>query len=756
MAKEFMETNYGTTTIYGDSVTGDTPLIIKFPDDTIDIITIECLTKEWIEYRGFKVNEKDIYNKEQSFIDAEVWADGKWAKIHRVIRHKCNKQIYRVNTLQGCIDITEDHSLIDINGNKIKPKDCIINKTEIMHSFPEEFKEFDISLEDQGEPYIINTGIIKLCNTCLIEKDENEFYEQNTRKDGSKCLSIKCKLCVKEQACKRKNIPFNGILTERYLKYYVPGYIITKFEAWVMGFFFGDGSCGSYDCDSGHKKSWAINNSNLQFLEKARKYLLAIEPSNVVSDFKVLDTLASSDVYKLVPVGSIKYMVEKYCSLFYDKDDYKKVPKNILNASYEIRLWFMKGYLTADGAKGAMNDGKWNFACKGKIGAQGLFYLMKSVGWKDIRINILDYKENIYFIGNIVDKNYIKNSENKFMKIFELKRDNEDYVYDIETSCGRFQGGVGTIILSNTDSIFQTFPLHKTVDGVQVPLKGKEAIMPSIKMAMEASEAFRKIIKPPHNLEYEKHFYPFILISKKRYCANKYEFDDKKCKQASMGIVLKRRDNAQIVKIIYGGILDIILNEIDIKKSIIFLKKCLNDLIQGKYPLEDLIISKSLKSLYKDPDKIAHKVLADRMGEREEGTAPQVNDRVPYVYIEVDDKKKVLQGNRIEHPDYIRANPKTVKPDYNFYITNQILKPVGQIYALILEDLEGFKKPKDYYKKEYIKILKDKNGDVKKAKDRLYDLREDDVKKILFDDILTKLKNKKAGNREITDFYNII
>jgi DNA polymerase elongation subunit (family B) len=160
-----------------------------------------------------------------------------------------------------------------------------------------------------------------------------------------------------------------------------------------------------------------------------------------------------------------------------------------------------------------------------------------------------------------------------------------------------------------------------------------------------------------------------------------------------------------------------------------------------------------LKSEYKDPEKIAHKVLADRMKERDPGSAPQVNDRLPFVYIQVDPKKgeKVLQGNRIEHPDYIKANK--IKPDYEFYLTNQIMKPVLQVYALVVEDLQGFNKGRDYFTKMYPKILEDKEGDEKKARDRLNDLREDEVKKLLFDPILNKLKNKKEGNREITEFF---
>ena len=49
----------------------------------------------------------------------------------------------------------------------------------------------------------------------------------------------------------------------------------------------------------------------------------------------------------------------------------------------------------------------------------------------------------------------------------------------------------------------------------------------------------------------------------------------------------------------------------------------------------------------------------------------QSNDRIPYVYIETKDKPK-LQGDRIETPEYIKEM--SLKPDYMFYITNQIMK----------------------------------------------------------------------------------
>ena len=47
---------------------------------------------------------------------------------------------------------------------------------------------------------------------------------------------------------------------------------------------------------------------------------------------------------------------------------------------------------------------------------------------------------------------------------------------------------------------------------------------------------------------------------------------------------------------------------------------------------------------------------ADRMKERDPGSAPQINERVPYAAIVVPERKGLLQGDRIEHPDYIIEN----------------------------------------------------------------------------------------------------
>jgi len=303
------------------------------------------------------------------------------------------------------------------------------------------------------------------------------------------------------------------------------------------------------------------------------------------------------------------------------------------------------------------------------------------------------------------------------------------------------------VIYGDTDSIFCKFPLK---DSNSNPVYGKQALKNAIETGIKVEKEIAKIMPYPQKLNYEKSLYPFIILSKKRYVGNLYEFDINKFKQKSMGIVLKRRDNANIVKKIYGGIIDILLNKQDLNASIEFLNDELNDLVNGKSNINDLIISKALRASYKDPSKIAHKVLADRIGSRDPGNKPAVNDRVPYVYIKLDKiDKTTLQGDRIENPEYIVEN--SLIPDYLHYITNQIMKPVLQLYALSLEELPNYNKESDYWEKinEELKLKPIYIDDIKR-KNRIENLRLQLVKELLFDkyiDQLSKPKIKKTTKK---------
>ena len=701
----------GSKCIYGDSVTGDTPILIRFPTGKISIRTIETLNDEWKSYEEFKPFDTNRKEKQQTSVDLECWADNGWAKIKRVIRHKTKKKIYRVNTHCGVIDVTEDHSLMNSKKEKIKPKDCIVGETELFHSYP----KFDIQ-----EPLHLNE-IVEII-------DEYDNYERT----------------------------------------------IEEKEAFIFGLFFADGSCGKYNTKSwGIKYSWAINKANRKLIEIAKKYLIELYGDS--TNFKILETIKSSGCLKLVPKGSIKVMVDKFRDIFYDKDKLKIIPDKILNSDYNIRLNFFIGYFSGDGSKCRNSRVKTiRFSNKGKIGSSHLYYLVKSLGY-ECSIQVRKDKLNIYRLNCCIGTDWRRKQRKEpyvVKKMLDLGYNNEnEFVYDIETEHGCFNGGIGEIVEKNTDSVFIHF---KVPDDIvkEHGLFSDVALKWTIGEAVESGELIThgkwkgKLgelvpLPSPHDLEYEKTYLPFILFSKKRYAGWLYEFDVKKPKYLDCkGIILKRRDNCRFLKKIYEGCLYRILNN-QMDDSISFLKNSLNDILHNherkKYPMSDFIISKTVKSLdkykvdsatqekmdaitdkmnqleaddkphtkqiidlkerysYYDMRKvnIAHVMLALRQKYRDPGNAFASNDRIPYCFVEVKgNNKKLLQGDRIETPSFIEQN--NLRMDYLYYIERQLEKPIMQLFDGI-----------------------------------------DTRAKLLFDDIKRIGKNRKSDQIEITSFFDM-
>ena len=308
-------------------------------------------------------------------------------------------------------------------------------------------------------------------------------------------------------------------------------------------------------------------------------------------------------------------------------------------------------------------------------------------------------------------------------------------------------------VYGDTDSIFFKFNLTNENNE---KIEGKKALEITIELAKEAGKLATMFLKNPHDLEYEKTFLPFCLLSKKRYVGMLYENDPNKCKIKSMGIVLKRRDNAPIVKDIYGGIINILMKEKNIDSAVSFLKKNINNLINGEININKLIITKSLRGNYKNPKQIAHKVLADRIGKRDVGNKPKVGDRIAYVYFK-NKNKKSLQSEKIETPQYIIDNKLQI--DYQHYITNQIMKPVQQLFALVLEDMNLFKRKKGYTLRSWkneLKILKKNSLNNEEYLKKLNILKNNEVKSLLFDEYILKYNNKIERNQSILDIFNIV
>ena len=516
---------------------------------------------------------------------------------------------------------------------------------------------------------------------------------------------------------------------------------ITIEEAQIMGFFFGDGSCGEYSCPSGKKSSWALNNASSELIDKYLNLCQTVYPD---LDWVVLPTLESSGVFKISPkcseYGSIVKFVRHYRNKMYMNKS-KVIPNEIMTGSEAVRRAFFNGLYHADGDKD--DNGYTRIDQKSQISAASICWLAASIGYST-SINTRSDKQEIYRITMTTKKQ--RKNPIAVKKIVPISY--EGYVYDLTTDNHHFAAGVGNMIVHNTDSVFFTFNLQ-TLEGT--PIRGKEALEITIELAQEAGHLASTYLKGPHDLEYEKTFMPFCLLSKKRYVGMLYETDPNKCKRKEMGIVLKRRDNAPIVKDIYGGIIDILMKQQNIQQAIDFLKISLQNLVEEKYPMDKLIITKSLRSGYKNPKSIAHKVLADRITARDPGNKPSSGDRIPFAYI-ITKNKKALQGEKIETPTYIAEHG--LKLDYSFYITNQIMKPVQQVFALVLEkiwDLQNKKSKIAKFKKD-VQTLRN-NTDEDKFEDKLEQLRNKEVKALLFDEYLREISNDNQGNQSLMKFF---
>ena len=282
------------------------------------------------------------------------------------------------------------------------------------------------------------------------------------------------------------------------------------------------------------------------------------------------------------------------------------------------------------------------------------------------------------------------NREDKIINISKLDYKPE-YVYDIETESGHFQAGVGEIIVKNTDSIYTRF----FIPGIE-KLTKEEQVEEEAKVAEECAIAISKTFKEPILLEFEQIMWNLLLVTKKRYAYQCWEPSKSGmvCKGLKIkGLQMVRRDNCEFVKQVGNVLLNKIVEESDLEGAKKETKRLVGKLLDDKVPIEDLIVSKRLRGKYKTVNKAgnqvplpAHAVLAKKMAIRDPIGAPKSGDRVPYVFVEVKDKK-AKQCDRIEDPEYVKKN--NVIIDSIYYFEHQVETPLLTILSCITMDANG-------------------------------------------------------------------
>jgi DNA polymerase delta subunit 1 len=218
---------------------------------------------------------------------------------------------------------------------------------------------------------------------------------------------------------------------------------------------------------------------------------------------------------------------------------------------------------------------------------------------------------------------------------------------------------------------------------------GTEDLSKTMELGKEAAVLVTQRFIRPIKLEFEKVYFPYLLLNKKRYAGllwtnpNKYDKIDMK------GIESVRRDNCELVRDTINTCLHKLLIERNLEETIIYVKNVVSALLQNKIDLSLLVITKAIGKKQKQEgketkntysSKLAHVELAQKMQQRDASTAPGVGDRVAYVMIKGTKGQKAYE--LAEDPIFALRNDLPI--DYDYYLEKQLKAPLMRLFEDVI------------------------------------------------------------------------
>ncbi|KAG9047307.1 DNA-directed DNA polymerase delta [Tulasnella sp. UAMH 9824] len=220
--------------------------------------------------------------------------------------------------------------------------------------------------------------------------------------------------------------------------------------------------------------------------------------------------------------------------------------------------------------------------------------------------------------------------------------------------------------------------IYGDTDSVMVKF-GCSDLETAMALGSEAAAFVTGFFKKPIKLEFEKVYFPYLLINKKRYAGLYWTKAEKWDKMDTKGIETVRRDNCRLVSTVIETCLHKMLIDRNAEGAIEYAQRTIAQLLQGKIDMSQLVITKALsKEDY--AGKQAHVELAARMKERDAGSAPALGDRVAYVIVQGSKDDKAYEKS--EDPIYVLEN--NIPIDTKYYLENQLSKPLLRIFEPVM------------------------------------------------------------------------
>ena len=287
-----------------------------------------------------------------------------------------------------------------------------------------------------------------------------------------------------------------------------------------------------------------------------------------------------------------------------------------------------------------------------------------------------------------------------------------------------------------TDSNYITFPHLKN---------SEECWDYALKVSKEVSALF----PPPIYLEFEQAIYAqFFILTKKRYMYRACERDgvvDKKI--GKKGVLLARRDNALLIRLIYENLISMIFDKIPRDDVLYYILEELNRICSNSVPHKEYVITKSVGDVnnmnisdsYKDEKgkfkvKVGNYIvpllpknakekekemlkkeavdeidyyrkclpavvqLAEKM--RSRGQRVDVGTRLEYVIVDVGKNKK--QYEKIDNIDYFLQHNDVLRIDFLDYV-KLMINPIDDLLNVAFQKniQDGYRFKKDFLLEQY-------------------------------------------------------
>ncbi|XP_069900353.1 DNA polymerase delta catalytic subunit isoform X2 [Globicephala melas] len=224
------------------------------------------------------------------------------------------------------------------------------------------------------------------------------------------------------------------------------------------------------------------------------------------------------------------------------------------------------------------------------------------------------------------------------------------------------------VVYGDTDSVMCRF--------------GVSSVAEAMALGREAADWVSGHFPSPIRLEFEKVYFPYLLISKKRYAGLLFSSrSDAHDRMDCKGLEAVRRDNCPLVANLVTASLRRLLIDRDPAGAVAHAQDVISDLLCNRIDISQLVITKELTRAAADyAGKQAHVELAERMRKRDPGSAPSLGDRVPYVIISA--AKGVAAYMKSEDPLFVLEHSLPI--DTQYYLEQQLAKPLLRIFEPIL------------------------------------------------------------------------